>query len=111
MKREDFDFVVVVHGSKFLCLVFLKYISPFLLERYLSLDLGPTLIIQDDLLIPKFLTMTSANNLFPNKVTFIGFRNYATDSFFGGGGGTVQTTVDIISTSLSLNSIFHSLIH
>ena len=27
MKREDFDFVVVVHGSKFLCLVFLISLS------------------------------------------------------------------------------------
>lgn len=53
-----------------LCQIFLVC----LLQGYLSLDLGHTWVIQDDLFLSKYLII-SAKSLFPNKASFIGSGN------------------------------------
>lgn len=54
-----------------------------LLQRQLSLKLGPTQIIQNDLFISRYL-MTTANTLFPNKITVTVSGNQDMDKSFLG---------------------------
>lgn len=60
----------------------LPKLSASLLEEHLSLDLGSTQLIHNDLMSK--LLVTSANNLFPNKVPFPGSVHLDEDVFFWG---------------------------
>lgn len=71
------------------------FCGSLLSQERLSLDLGPTQIIQDDL-ISSSLSNFICKDLFSNKVTFTGSRDYDMDILVGKGTIQPSTVTELV---------------